>query len=236
MQAAYIDQPGPPENIQYGELPTPKPQGAKCWSKSVPFPSIRSTPTSAPGRGHALAAAVCALAAIWPASWKGSGPRAAFKPGDRVWGSNQGLLGRQGTFAEYAAVDECWLYPTPPSVTDEQAAAQALVGITACLGLTARCEIESGRNGLLARRLRRNWLDGGANVAGDRGPRGHHAPAARKRSALPRAGGELVVNYRTEDVAARVKEFAPDGVNLFWESLHEPNFDAAIAMLARAGE
>ena len=42
------------------------------------------------------------------------GPQATrFKPGDRVWGSNQGLLGRQGTFAEYAAVDEQWLYPTP---------------------------------------------------------------------------------------------------------------------------
>jgi NADPH2:quinone reductase len=27
-----------------------------------------------------------------------------FKPGDRVWGSNQGLLGRQGVTAEYAAV------------------------------------------------------------------------------------------------------------------------------------
>src|SRR5207248_7013 len=58
-----------------------------------------------------------------------------FKPGDRVWGSNQGLLGRQGTFAEYAAVSESWLYPTPPNVTDETAAAVALVGITAHLGL-----------------------------------------------------------------------------------------------------
>ena len=33
--------------------------------------------------------------------------------GTRVWGSNQGLFGRQGTFAEYAAVDDAWLYPTP---------------------------------------------------------------------------------------------------------------------------
>ena len=40
-----------------------------------------------------------------------------YRKGDRVWGSNQGLLGRQGTFAEYAAVDECWLYPTPEEVS-----------------------------------------------------------------------------------------------------------------------
>ena len=45
------------------------------------------------------------------------GPQAKrFKVGDRVWGSNQGLLGRQGTFAECCAVDEHWLYPTPASV------------------------------------------------------------------------------------------------------------------------
>ena len=38
----------------------------------------------------------------------GSGVK-RFKVGDRVFGSNQGLLGRQGTFAEYAAVDEDFL-------------------------------------------------------------------------------------------------------------------------------
>ena len=40
-----------------------------------------------------------------------------FKPGDRVWGSNQGLLGRQGTFAEYVCAADHWLYPTPSTVS-----------------------------------------------------------------------------------------------------------------------
>ena len=38
-----------------------------------------------------------------------------YKVGDRVWGSNQGLLGRQGTFAEYAAVHENGSIPLPPT-------------------------------------------------------------------------------------------------------------------------
>jgi NADPH:quinone reductase len=67
-----------------------------------------------------------------------------FKPGDRVWGSNQGLFGRQGTFAEYAAVEECWLYPTPDEVTDRDAAAIALVGITAHLGCFLFGRLKSG--------------------------------------------------------------------------------------------
>ena len=57
------------------------------------------------------------------------GPEARrFKPGDRVWCSNQGLLGRQGTFAEYAAVDDEWLYSIPDDVSDEQATGVSLVG------------------------------------------------------------------------------------------------------------
>ena len=64
--------------------------------------------------------------------------------GDRVWGSNQGLFGRQGTFAEYAAVDEKWLYPTPHGESDPEAAAGALVGITAYLGLFRFARLQTG--------------------------------------------------------------------------------------------
>ena len=53
---------------------------------------------------------------------------ARFKVGDRVWSSNPGQLGRQGTSAEYASVAEDWLYPTPANVPDPEAAAVALVG------------------------------------------------------------------------------------------------------------
>src|SRR4030095_10413810 len=110
----------PPENITYGDLPTPKPGPTQCLVKvgavavnpvdtyirsglvqmQLPFPFIV---------GCDLAGAV-----------GGVGANAArFKAGDRVWGTNQGLLGRQGTFAEYAAVDESWLYSIPSGVSDE---------------------------------------------------------------------------------------------------------------------
>ena len=67
-----------------------------------------------------------------------------YKPGDRVWGSNQGLLGRQGTFAEYVCTGEEWLYPTPPGVPDTAAAAAALVGITAHVGLFRCAALQKG--------------------------------------------------------------------------------------------
>src|SRR5262249_61836373 len=73
------------------------------------------------------------------------GPAAKkFKPGDRVWGSCQGLLGRQGTFAEYAAVDEDLVYPIPDGVDDETASACALVSLTANLGLVRDAKLQAG--------------------------------------------------------------------------------------------
>ena len=71
---------------------------------------------------------------------------ARLKLGDRVSGSNQGLLGRQGTFAEFAAVEERWLYPIPEGVAERDAAALALVGITAHLGLFRDAQLKVGEN------------------------------------------------------------------------------------------
>src|SRR5262249_28177144 len=119
MKAAYFETTGGPEVIRYGDVPRPTPQGrevlVRVGAVAVnPIDTyIRSGPVQMPLPkpfiiGCDVAGTVEAL-----------GPEASqFKVGDRVWGSNQGLLGRQGTFAEYAAIAEQWLYPTPPGVSD----------------------------------------------------------------------------------------------------------------------
>jgi NADPH2:quinone reductase len=43
------------------------------------------------------------------------------------------------------------------------------------------------------------------------------------------------VNYKTEDVDAAIKAFAPGGVNVWWETLREPNFERTIPLLAMRG-
>ena len=48
-------------------------------------------------------------------------------------------------------------------------------------------------------------------------------------------GADLAINYKTEDVPARVKEFAPEGVNVWWETLREPDFDRTVSLLAPRG-
>ncbi len=61
-----------------------------------------------------------------------------------MWCTNQGLLGRQGTFAEKIAVSEDWCFPLPDEVSFEDAAACALVSVTAHLGLYREAMLEAG--------------------------------------------------------------------------------------------
>ncbi|MCS7160719.1 MAG: alcohol dehydrogenase catalytic domain-containing protein, partial [Gemmatales bacterium] len=145
MKAAYYTETGGPEVIRYGELPTPEPREGEVLVRIAaaslnPIDTYIRAGTVAMPRpnpyipGCDLAGTVVKL---------GPGVQ-RFQVGDRVWGSNQGLFGRQGTFAEYAAVREDWLYPIPAGVSEQEAAAVALVGITAHLGLFRCARLQPG--------------------------------------------------------------------------------------------
>jgi NADPH2:quinone reductase len=236
MKAAYIHETGAPDKIQYGDLPDPTPtasqvlvkvgavsvnpidtyirNGANYWELPKPFII-----------GCDLAGQVVAL-----------GPDARrFKVGDRVWGSNQGLMGRQGTFAELAAVDEQWLYATPDNVSDEAAAASALVGITAHLGLAGHAQLQPGET---------VFVHGGTGGVGSKVVQMAKIIGARvvttggsdeKCEYAKKLGADVAINYKTQNVTEEVKKFAPQGVNLFWETLREPNFDEIVPLLAERG-
>ncbi len=236
MKAAYIDATGTPDQIIYGDLPTPEPGPGQVL---VEVAAVSVNPIDTYIRAGAVAMPLkypfvvgCDLAG----KVVKLGPQARrYKVGDRVWGTNQGLLGRQGTFAEFAAVDEQWLYPTPTGVSDEAAAATALVGITAHLGLVQYAGLESDE--VL-------FVNGGAGGVGSVVVQMAKALGARvittagsdaKLAFCRQSGADLAINYQQEDVDARVRAFAPQGVNVWWETLREPNFDRTIGLLAEQG-
>lgn len=236
MKAAYIDQPGPPEQIVYGDLPKPQPTGSQVLVKVA---AVAVNPIDTYIRSGMVAFPLpkpfvigCDLAG----TVEEVGPEARlFRPGDRVWGSNQGLLGRQGTFAEYAAVEEQWLYRTPDVVGDRDAAAIALVGITAHLGLFRDARLKQGEtlfvyggSGGVGACVVQMAKAAGARVITTAG-------SAEKVEFCLNLGADLVINYKTEDVDAAIRSFAPEGVNVWWETLREQNFDRAVTMLARRG-
>jgi NADPH2:quinone reductase len=237
MKAAFIESTGPAEStIQYGDVPKPEPTGAQVLVRTG---AVAVNPIDTYLRNGANYWQLpkpfiigCDLAGTIEAV----GPEARrFKVGDRVWGSNQGLMGRQGTFAEYCAVDEQWLYPTPSKVSDEDAAACALVGITAHLGLFREAQLEAGEHvfvngasggvGSMVVQMARLT---GASVLGTAG-------SAEKIAALKKLGVDAAVNYKSDDLTAAVKSFAPDGVNVYWETVREPDFDKIVSYLAERG-
>ena len=132
MRAWAVVENGKP--LQELELPTPEPKAGEvrirvAASSVNPIDTyIRSGMVAMPQPKPTIPG--CDLAGTVDAVGLGV---TRFKVGDRVWGSNQGLLGRQGTCAEFACVHEDWLYPTPNGVTDVNAAAASL-GLTATRG------------------------------------------------------------------------------------------------------
>jgi NADPH2:quinone reductase len=236
MRAAFIKHTGPPEVITVGELPKPQ---ASDGQVLVRIEAVDVNPIDTYVRGGMVAMPLpipyiigCDLAGVVEAV----GPQVRrFKKGDRVWGSNQGLLGRQGTFAEYAAVDEQWLYPTPKEVTSESAVAMALTGITAHLGLARDARLAAGET---------LFVNGGTGGVGSAVVQMAKAIGARvittagtpeKVNLCKELGADLAINYKADDVDARIKEFAPQGVNLWWETLREPDFERTVGLLSQRG-
>jgi NADPH2:quinone reductase len=236
MKAAYINQTGPPEVIQYGDLPTPRPSSSQCLIKvgAVDVNPIDTYIRSGmiPGQlkfpyiiGRDLAGTILEVGV----------EAKRFKPGQRVWASNQGFADRPGTFSEFAAVDECWLHPTPDGVTDEDVVAISLVGVTAHLGLVRDAKLKAGE--VL-------FVNGGSGGVGSNVVQMGKFLGARvictagsdeKVKACRELGADVAVNYKTQDVDAAIKQFAPQGVNVWWETVREPNFERTIPLLAMRG-
>ncbi|MBI5802225.1 MAG: NADPH:quinone reductase [Verrucomicrobia bacterium] len=233
MKAAFITVPCPAEGIQFGELPQPQPRAGEVL---VRVRAVAVNPIDTYVRAGMVKMSLplpfiigCDLAGVV----ESAGQR--FQPGDRVWCSNQGLFGRQGSFAEFACVEERWLNLTPAAVRDEDAAAIALVGITAHIGLFAKARLQAGETVM---------VNGGAGGVGSLVVQLAKAVGARviatagsdERVAKARSfGADLALNHRSQDVAAAVKEFAPAGVDVFWETQREPDFDRAVSLLAPRG-
>ena len=237
MLAAFIETPGPADSLRYGDLPTPDPQGDEVRVKVA---AAGLNPVDTYIRGGIVAMPLptpfipgCDLAGTVEAV----GPRATrFKVGDRVWGSNQGLLGRQGTFAEYCCPSEQWLYPLPTGVTEADAAALALTGITAHLGLFWRTNLKAGETVFV------NGGTGGVGLCVVQMAKAVGATvictvgSAAKAQLAADLGADTVVNYKTDDVVKAVKDATGGkGVNVFYETLPPSDLDKTVEMMAPRG-
>ena len=237
MKAAYFFAAGPPEVLQYGDLPTPEP-GPRQVRVRVAAASLNPIDTylrgglaggAGPGptiTGRDFAGTVDAI---------GSGVNQV-KVGDRVWGANQGSGGRPGAFAEYTVAGEDWVYPLPSGVDEKDAAAVALVGVTAHLGLFLRAGLQAGET---------VFVNGGTGGVGSMvvqmakavGAKVITTAGSEEKVALAKSlGADVVVNYKTGDVTQTVKDATGGaGVDVWYETVPPTDFDKTIDLMAPRG-
>ena len=237
MKAAFIETTGGPEMIRYGDLPKPSPGEGQVL---VRVKAAALNPIDLYIRAGIVAMPLpkpfipgCDLAGTVEAVGPGVKD---YRPGDRVWGSNQGLLGRQGSLAEYVCTGVEWLYPTPAGVSDAEVAAVALTGITAHLGLFRCAHLQAGET---------LFVNGGTGGVGSMVVQMAKAAGAtvittvgsKEKAELCKSWGvDHVINYKTEDVFAAVQRIVGDkGVNVWYETQREPDFMKTVPLLTRRG-
>lgn len=235
MNAAYVEELGGPDRIRYGKLPVPRigPTDVLVAVRSVTVNPVDTfvrsgayrTPTPFPFViGRDLAGTVADT---------GSGA-AGFAVGDSVWCNSLGHDGRQGSFAEYAAVPADRLYHLPTGVDPDQAVGIAHMAATAWLGLFRHARVRLGQT---------VYIGGGAGNIGDAAVRlaaaaGARVIASASGAGLERArnaGAAAVVDYRDPDMTEQIRAAAPGGLDLYWDTSGHHDLDAAVSLMARGG-
>ena len=155
----------------------------------------------------------------------------AFKPGDHV-----AYPQAMGAYAEYAVVPAEKLVPVPAGVSLRDAAALMLQGMTAHYlvnstfalgaGQTALIQAGAGGVGLLLTQLAKAK---GATVIAT-------VSNAEKAKLSKEAGADHVVNYTSEDFAARAREITGGkGVDVVYDSVGKTTFEKSLDSLKPRG-
>ena len=143
MKAIQIQKTGGPEVLTFADIPAPKPKPneavVKISAAGVNFIDVYFRE----GRYPATLPFVSGQEASGIVSEVGSEVK-SFKPGDRA-----AYTGIMGAYAEYAAVPEDRVVHVPEGITDQQAAAAMLQGMTAHYLVHDTYPLEEGETALI---------------------------------------------------------------------------------------
>lgn len=230
MKAIQVQQPGGIEALQLVDIPVPKPKAneavIKIAAAGVNFIDVylREGRYKAPlpfVNGQEGAGVVTELGAEVK----------TVKPGDRV-----AYAGPLGAYAEFAAVAADRLVPIPKGVTERDAAAAMLQGMTAHYLLYDTFPLEAGQAtlihaaaggvGLLLVQMAHNI---GARVIG--------TVSTEEKAKLAReAGADEIILYTKSDFEAETKRLTGGkGVDVVYDSVGKTTFDKGLNVLRPRG-
>ena len=230
MKAIQVKQPGGPEAMELVELPVPQPKEneavVKLAASGVNFIDVYFRE----GRYKAPLPIVLGQEGAGVVTAVGADVKSV-KAGDRVaW------CGLHGSYAEYAAVLSDRLVPIPAGVTDQQAAAAMLQGMTAHYlshdtyplkrGETALVHAAAGGVGLLLVQMAHNI---GARVIA--------TVSTEEKAKLAReAGADEIILYTQADFEVETKRLTGGkGVHVVYDSVGKTTFDKGLNVLRPRG-
>jgi NADPH:quinone reductase len=230
MKAIQVKQPGGPEAMELVELPVPEPKASeavvKLAASGVNFIDVYNRE----GRYKLPLPFVLGQEGAGTVTAVGADVKSV-KKGDRVaWAS---VL---GSYAEYQAVPAVRLVPIPAGVTDQQAAATMLQGMTAHYlshdtyplkrGETALVHAAAGGVGLLLTQMAHNI---GARVIA--------TVSTEEKAKLAReAGADEIILYTQQDFEAETKRLTGGkGVDVVYDSVGKTTFEKGLNLLRPRG-
>ena len=230
MKAIQVKSPGGPEALELVDLPVPQPKPneavLKLGAAGINFIDVYQRE----GRYKVPLPFIAGQEGAGTVTAVGSEVK-SLKPGDRVaWSSVQ------GGYAEQAAIPADKLVKVPQGVSDQQAAAAMLQGMTAhylCYstypvkrGDTVLVHAAAGGVGLLLVQMCHNI---GARVIG--------TTSTEEKAKLAReAGADEVILYSQSDFEAETKRITDGkGVNAVFDSVGKTTFDKSLNVLKPRG-
>jgi len=230
MKAIQVKQPGGPEVLELVDVPVPEPKAneavVKLAASGVNFIDVYQRE----GRYKVLLPFVLGQEGAGVVNAVGSNVT-SLKAGDRVaW---TGLL---GGYAEYAAVPADRLVAIPAGVTDQQAAAAMLQGMTAHYlchdtyplkrGETALVHAAAGGVGLLLVQMAHNI---GARVLAT-------VSTDEKAKLAREAGADEIILYTKSDFEAETRRLTNgEGVHVVYDSVGKTTFEKGLNVLRPRG-
>jgi NADPH2:quinone reductase len=230
MKAIQVKQPGGPEAMELVELPVPEPKAneavVKLAASGVNFIDVYFRE----GRYKSALPFVLGQEGAGVVTAVGADVKSV-KTGDRVaW------TGLQGSYAEYAAVAADRLVSIPKGVSDQQAAAAMLQGMTAHYlshdtyplkrGQTALVHAAAGGVGLLLTQMAHNI---GARVIAT-------VSTDEKAKLASEAGADEIILYTQADFEAETKLLTGGkGVDVVYDSVGKTTFDKGLNILRPRG-
>jgi NADPH:quinone reductase-like Zn-dependent oxidoreductase len=234
MRAAFITATGPPEVIEVGDLPIPAPGPTDVLVK-VEATAVNQVDTYIRAGRYATPMPVpFVVGRDLVGTVAAAGQESGFRPGQRVWCNSLGHGGRQGSCSEYAAVCAERLYPLPEGAEPVQAVAALHPAATAYLGLQQRVRVRAGEV---------------IGIGGAAGSIGSCALVLAKEAGLRviatarpgdhdrcrELGADAVLDFADPDLARRVRDAAPGGLDIWWDTSGRAPLRGIPPMMAAGG-